>query len=160
MVCPVSWVSFFEQPLLSRNPSRKLEESWEVQRTCPCQKKKALEKYSKPSRWRWGVKRQLCQARKLLDTLCKSQSTNKKVLVVQSCPSVYNPMDCRLPGFSVHRILQARILEWVAISFSLGSSQPRDWTCGSSCIFCIAGRFFTAEPPETFPHGNILSVLI
>ena len=39
-----------------------------------------------------------------------------------------DPMDCSLPGSSVHGILQARILEWVAISFSRGSSQPRNWT--------------------------------
>ena len=42
-------------------------------------------------------------------------------------------MDCRLPGSSVHGISQARILEWGAISFSRGSSQPRDWTC-APCI--------------------------
>ena len=45
-----------------------------------------------------------------------------KVLVTQSSPTLYNPMDCSLPGSSVHGILQARILEWVAISFSRGSS--------------------------------------
>ena len=44
-----------------------------------------------------------------------------------------NPVDYSPPGSSVHGILQARILEWVAISFSRGSSQPRDRTCGS-CI--------------------------
>ena len=48
-------------------------------------------------------------------------------------------MDCRLPGSSVHGILQARILEWVVISFSRGSSWPRDWTC-VSCISCIGRR--------------------
>ena len=48
-------------------------------------------------------------------------------------------MDCSLPGFSVHGILQARILEWVAISFSRGSPQPRD---GNQVAF-TAGRFFT-----------------
>jgi len=53
-------------------------------------------------------------------------------------------MDCNHPGFSVHGISQARLLEWVAISFSRGSSQPRDQTC----VSCIAGGFFTAEPPE------------
>ena len=42
------------------------------------------------------------------------------------CPTLCNLMDCSLPGSSVHGILQARILEWVAISFSRGSSQPRD----------------------------------
>ena len=46
--------------------------------------------------------------------------------VAQSCPTLCNPMACSLPGFSVHGILQARILEWVAISLSRGSSQPRD----------------------------------
>ena len=49
------------------------------------------------------------------------------------------PMDCSLPGSSIHGILQARILEWVAISFSRGSSQPRNKTQ----VFCIAGRCFT-----------------
>ena len=47
-----------------------------------------------------------------------------------------------LPGFSVHGISQARILEWVTISFSRGSFCPRDQTH----ISCVAGRFFTAEP--------------
>ena len=50
-----------------------------------------------------------------------------------------DPMDSSLPGSSVHGILQARILEWVAIHFSRGSSQPRDRTQ----ISCIAGGFFT-----------------
>ena len=49
-------------------------------------------------------------------------------LVAQSCPTLCNPMDCSLPGSSVHRILQARILEWVAMPSSRGSSQPRDRT--------------------------------
>ena len=46
----------------------------------------------------------------------------------QSCPTLCNPMDCRLPGSSVHGILQARILEWVAIPSSRRSSQARDRT--------------------------------
>ena len=54
----------------------------------------------------------------------------------QSCPTLCNPIDCSLPDSSVHGILQPRILEWVAISSSKGSSQPRDWTC-ISCFFCI-----------------------
>ena len=49
-----------------------------------------------------------------------------KVLVAQSCPTLCGPMDCSLLGSSVHGILQARILKWVAIPFSRGSSQPRD----------------------------------
>ena len=56
----------------------------------------------------------------------------------QLCPTLYDPMDCSLPGSSVHGIFQARVLEWVSISFSRGSSQSRDQTCVSS----IAGRRF------------------
>ena len=54
----------------------------------------------------------------------------------QSCPTLFDPMDCSLPGSSVHGIFQARILEWVAISFSRGFSQPRDQTF-ISCVSCI-----------------------
>ena len=53
--------------------------------------------------------------------------------VAQTCPAPRDTMDCSLPGSSVHGIFQARILEWVAISSSRVSSQPRDWTC-VSCI--------------------------
>ena len=58
--------------------------------------------------------------------------------VAQSWPTLCDPMDCSLPGASVHGIFQARILEWVAISFSRGSSQPRDQTQVSH----IVGRLF------------------
>ena len=61
------------------------------------------------------------------------------VLVAKSCLTLCNPMDYRPPGSSLHGVLQARILEWVAIPFSRGSSQPRDQTW----VSCIAGRFFT-----------------
>ena len=61
-----------------------------------------------------------------------------KVLISQSCPTLCDPMDSRPPESSVHGILQARILEWVSIPFSRGSSQPRDQTW----VSCIAGRFF------------------
>ena len=66
--------------------------------------------------------------------------------LLQSCPTLWDPMDCSPPGSSVHGILQARILEWVAISSSRGSSPPRDQKC-ICCVSCIAGGFFTAEPP-------------
>ena len=56
-----------------------------------------------------------------------------------------DPVDCSLPVFSVHGIFQAGMLEVGAISFSRGSSQPRDQT-RVSCVSCIACRFFTAEP--------------
>ena len=59
--------------------------------------------------------------------------------IAQSCLTLCDPMDCSLPGSSVHGIFQARILEWVAISFSRRSSQPRDWTQVSR----IVGRPFT-----------------
>ena len=59
----------------------------------------------------------------------------KKVKVAQSCPILCDPMD-----YTLHEILQARILEWVAFPFSRGSSQPRDQTQVSH----IAGRFFTS----------------
>ena len=48
--------------------------------------------------------------------------------VAQLCPTLCDPMDCSLPGSSVHGIFQAIVLEWIAISFSRGSSQPRDRT--------------------------------
>ena len=55
---------------------------------------------------------------------------------LQSCPTLCDPMDCSPPGSSVHGILQARILEWVVMPFSRGSSQPRDRTR----VSCTAGR--------------------
>ena len=58
----------------------------------------------------------------------------------QSCPTLGDPMDCSLQGSSVHGIFQARVLEWVAISFSRGSSKARDRTE----VSCIANRWFTA----------------
>ena len=57
------------------------------------------------------------------------------VLVPQSCLTICDPMDCSLPGSSVHGIFQARILEWVAIPFSRASSQSKNGTW----VFCIAG---------------------
>ena len=62
-----------------------------------------------------------------------------KVLDTQSCPTLCDPMDCSPPGSSTHGFLHARILEWVAIPFSRGSSWPRDRTW----VSCTAGRFFT-----------------
>ena len=61
------------------------------------------------------------------------------VCALQSCLTLCRPMDCSLPDFSVHGILQARIPEWVAISSSRGSTWPRDWNC-VSCVSCI-GRW-------------------
>ena len=63
----------------------------------------------------------------------------KLLLVAQSCPTFCDPMDCSPPSFSVHGILQARMLEWVASPFSRGSSWPRDRIQVSH----IVGGFFT-----------------
>ena len=60
---------------------------------------------------------------------------------IQSCPTLCDPTDCNPPGFSVYAIFQARISEWVTISFSRGTSWPRDWTW-VSCISCTVGGFF------------------
>ena len=65
---------------------------------------------------------------KTLDEAFKAGSSLHAALL-QSCPILFNSMDYSLPGSSVHGILQARILEWVATSSSRGSSQPRDRTC-------------------------------
>ena len=62
----------------------------------------------------------------------------KESEVAQSCPTLWDLLDCSLPGSSIPGIFQARVLEWVAISFSRGSSQLRDWTWVSH----IAGRHF------------------
>ena len=79
--------------------------------------------------------------------------------VALSCLTLCDPMDCSLPGSSIHGILQARIPEWVAIPFSSGSSQPR----GQSLVSCIAGIFFTILPSVIkhilnflAEHGNIV----
>ena len=65
------------------------------------------------------------QADSLPTELSEAESESE---VAQSYPTLCDPMDCSLPGFSVHGIFQARVLEWVAISFSRGSSRPRDRT--------------------------------
>ena len=84
-----------------------------------------------------------------------SVAYSMKVLVAQSCLTLCNPMNYSPPGFSVPRILQARILEWVAISFTRGSSQPRD----STWISCTAGGFLTvwATTGSLFYTSRLLS---
>ena len=69
------------------------------------------------------------------------------MLVAQSCLTLYNPMDYSPPGSPVHDILQSRILEWVAIPFSRGSSRPR----GQIWVSRIAGRFFTVWATREAP---------
>ena len=80
------------------------------------------------------IKRRLLFGRKAITNL---------VLVIQSCLNLCDPMDCSPPGSSIHGILQARILGWVAIFFSRGSSQPR----ARSWVSCIAGNLLASELP-------------
>ena len=89
--------------------------------------------------------------------------------LLQFCPTFWDPMDCSLPDSSVHRILQARILEWVAMSFFRGSSWFRDWTCVSyvyvvvvvqspSCVWLTA-TLWTAARQVTLSFTTSLSLL-
>ena len=89
-----------------------------------------------------GELRSHMQQKKSKYFLKKSNSVTHSIRVyvrgfshVSLCPA----MDCSLPGSSIHEILQARILEWVSIPSSMGSSWLRDWTQ----VSCIAGWFFT-----------------
>ena len=81
-------------------------------------------------------------------------------LVAKSCPVLYDPLDCSPPGSSVHGILQERILVWVAMPSSRGSSQPRNWTC----LSCITGGFLTLwatmEAPWYYLAAKLLKLLI
>ena len=72
-----------------------------------------------------------------------------KIKVIQSCLTLCDPMD-----YTVHGILQARLLEWVAVPFSRGSSQPRDGTQ----VSCIAGGFFTSWPPGKYKNTGVGSL--
>ena len=93
----------------------------------------------------------------LLKNLLKWYMHRKKakVSVSQSCLTLCDPMDCSRPGSSVRGIFQARILEWLAISFSGGSSQPRDWT-RISLVCCIAGRIFTVWATREAQYKQIM----
>ena len=72
-------------------------------------------------------------------------------LLAKSCPSLLWPMDCSLPGSSIHRISQARVLEWLSMPSSRGHSPPR----GQTCVSSLAGRFFTTEQP-----GKLMNVCV
>ena len=72
---------------------------------------------------------------------------------LQLCPTLCDPMECIPPGFSVHGILQAKILEWVAMPFSRWSSRPRDQTQ----VSCTEGRFLTVshQGSPTLVHSKV-----
>ena len=75
----------------------------------------------------------------------------KESEVAQSCPTLWDPMDCSLSGSSIHGIFQARVLEWIAISFSRESSRPRDKTQ----VSCIVGRHFYPESQRKAMHKKV-----
>ena len=73
----------------------------------------------------------------------------------QWCQTLCNTVDCNSPGSSVHEIIQARILEWVAIFSCRGSFLPRDWNFVSCISSVFTGRFFTAVPPGKPMFGSV-----
>ena len=104
----------------------------------------------------WKIKLCLCREG-FIDIIHGKRQSAKVILTIfpkyevyvwlQLFPILCDTMDCSSPGSSVHGILQARILEWIAMPSSRRSSWPRDQTRGS-CDSWIAGRFFTTEPLE------------
>ena len=86
--------------------------------------------------WERRLYRCTCYWVQVHTTCMKSESA---VLVAHSCPTLCNAVDSRLWGSSLHGILQARIMEWIPVSYSRGSSQPRNQTH----VSLIAGEFFT-----------------
>ena len=86
----------------------------------------------------------------ITESLCRALETNTTLwtnyaaAAAQSCPTLCDPRDCSPPGSSVHRIPQARILEWVAMPSSRGSS----WTRDRTRVSWMTGRFSTTEQPE------------
>ena len=95
-----------------------------------------------PARWDVAGSR-LMQTGNLLEKVlppCVSTTSQDAIARALSCPTLCDPMDCNLPGSSVHRICQARLLEWVAISYSRDLPDP-------GMVSCIAGGFFTTETP-------------
>ena len=87
---------------------------------------------------------------------CDKSLSAGGALVTKLYLTLLTPLDCSPPGSSVHGILQVRILEWVAISFSRGSSRSRNQTQ----VSCIAGRFFTdwEKPPNLSGHCQMSSL--
>ena len=91
---------------------------------------------------------------KLFKVSLLKKTQNPSLIMREANRQVWYPMDCNPPGSSVHRILQARILEWVTLSFSRGSSPPRDQTW----ISCFACRLFTVRATRKPLWGYALPV--
>ena len=92
----------------------------------------------------WTAKVWLCDGHGLPWKENRLSAGRSLASVAQLCLTLCDPMDCSLPGSSVHGIFQARILEWVAISYSRWSSQPRDRT-RVSCTACRLFTFWTTK---------------
>ena len=95
--------------------------------------------------WIWGVISFVCLY--ILVCCC---------LVAKSCPTLCDPMNCSLPGSSVCGMSQARILAWGVISYSRGSSRPRDRTCisciGKRILYHCATLWASNSTPESVPQ--------
>ena len=109
-------------------------------------------------RWLFNIHSKVTKLKTTLATLVQNIHNNyylfsssymldKCMLVAQSCPTLCNPMDCSPPGSSVHGILQARKLEWVAIPFSRQSPWPRAWTLVSWIVVIFLNVWTTREAP-------------
>ena len=125
----------------------------------------------------WAAVSGVAQSRTRLKRLSSSSSSSLLIVcevcacsVVQSCPVLWDSMDCSHPDSSVHGISQARILEWVAMPSFRVSSWPRNQS-HISCISCITGVFFIAEPPgkpivcedwliiKFYSNSNVITIL-
>ena len=109
-------------------------------------------KISLLNEWCWDSWIPTCKRMKL-DSLQPTHTPHiiiKESEVAQTCPTLCDPMDCSLPGFSVQGIFQARVLEWVAISFSRGSSWPRD----RPRVSHIVGRSFYPLSHQRSHHNK------
>ena len=129
---PREWMLSWEHPEAFRSEVKShMRKS--LSKTCCIARGTPLQAVCHPG-WQEGLGRMgtcICTAeslRCLPETITASLNSSVNVAVVstQSCPALCKPRDCSPPGSSVHGILQARILEWVATPFSRGSSKPRD----------------------------------
>ena len=109
--------------------------------------------YSSQIRWGLSSSYQLLCFLFQFDKINKEESESE---ATQFCLTLCDPMDCSLPGSSIHGIFQARILEWVVISFSRRSPQPRDWTW----VSCIVGRCFTIWAKQSLEKWTNPGVVI
>ena len=113
--------------------------------------KLAIDNWLKLKLWTCFKMVPYCQSPQQLETPNQNSSLpQSESEVAQLCPTLCDPVGCSPPSSSVHEILQARMLEWVAISFSRGSSQPRDWTQVSR----IAGRGFHLWARHLYFHSE------